>query len=131
MSKDASHFRFKDLSKILPSNDFACPPNGYCVDALQTTIIFKLKQETDVANKPKNFFQLQIPKNFSKSEKESITELILHNDTTSGDLTVEGSIKQLKNLMKNNLIVKPSCVLDNFINLTAKVQFAQNGAYSE
>jgi hypothetical protein len=40
------------------------------------------------------FFQLQIPKNATKADRESIKELILKNNTSSeGDVQVEGSIK--------------------------------------
>ena len=40
-------------------------------------------------------------------------------------------MKQLKNLLKNHIIVKPACLFDQSIKLEAKVMFAQNGKYSE
>jgi len=73
-----------------------------------------------------------IPKNATKADRESIKELVLKNNTASeGDIQVEGSIKQLKSLLKNNLIVKPNCLFDSHIKVSIKVMFANNGQYSE
>lgn len=59
------------------------------------------------------------------SETESLKELILKNETSAqGDLYVEGSMKQLRNLFKNYLIVKPACLFDSTIKLDVKVMFA-------
>jgi hypothetical protein len=91
-----------------------------------------MTQETDVSRKPREFIQLLIPNNVTVSETESIKELILKNETTAaGDVYVEGSMKQLRNLFKNNLIVKPACLFDSTIKLEVKAMFAQDGQYSE
>jgi len=68
MSKDPllSHFRFMDITKILPYSDTACPPDGICLDTTQTLIKMHMTQDTDMANKPKNFFQLLTPTNYTK-----------------------------------------------------------------
>ena len=51
--------------------------------------------------------------------------MILKNETSAqGDLYVEGSMKQLRNLFKNYLIVKPACLFDSTIKLDVKVMFA-------
>lgn len=66
----------------------------------------------------------------SSSERESVKELILKNETTSqGDVYVEGSIKQLRNLLKNYMIVKPSCLFDESIKIDIKVMYALDGQY--
>jgi len=45
---------------------------------------------------------LNLPANASASEKETAKELIMKNETNlKGDVFVEGSIKQLRNLLKN------------------------------
>lgn len=105
---------------------------------------FHMTQATDLASssapgakdqrakREVGFFQLEIPRNASRAERESIKELILRNETTTeGDVSAEGSIKQLKNLLKNHLVVKPACLFDNNIKVTIKVMFASNGQYSE
>lgn len=33
-----SHFKFKDVTKILPFSDPGCPNNGVCTDDLQTLV---------------------------------------------------------------------------------------------
>lgn len=48
-----------------------------------------------------------------------------------GELYVEGSIKQLKQLMQKYLIIKPACMFDSTINLEAKVMYSSHGQYSE
>lgn len=76
----------------------------------------KLIQGTDVKSmKNKAFFQLNMPKNISKSEEESVRELILKNQSKAeedGDIYVEGSQRQVKRLLKQYLVVKPACMLD-------------------
>ena len=43
-----------------------------------------------------------LPANASASEKETARELVMKNETNlSGDVFLEGSIKQLRNLLKN------------------------------
>lgn len=42
-----------------------------------------LVQSTDATRKPKNFFQLYLPNNTTSSERESIKELILKNETNA------------------------------------------------
>jgi hypothetical protein len=37
-----SHFKFADISKILPYSDPACPPEGLCSDNLQTLVKFTM-----------------------------------------------------------------------------------------
>jgi hypothetical protein len=44
---------------------------------------------------------------------------------------VEGSIKQLRNLLKNFMIVKPSCLFDESIKIEIKVMYAVDGQYAE
>ena len=78
-----SHFRFKDVTKILPFSDPGCPNGGICSDNLQTLVKMSMTQETDVSRKPKEFIQLLIPENVTVSETESIKELILKNETTA------------------------------------------------
>jgi hypothetical protein len=78
-----SHFNFKDINKVLPFSDPGCPPDGVCSENLQTLVKMHLVQSTDASRKPKNFFQLYIPDNSTSSERESIKELILKNETTS------------------------------------------------
>ena len=58
-------------------------------------------------------------------------ELILKNDTATGELQVEGSIRQLRNLLKKHIIVKPACLFDTLINLDMKIMYASNGQYSD
>lgn len=85
-----------------------------------------------MTRKPKNFIQLSIPSNVTESETESIKELILKNETSAqGDVYVEGSMKQLRSLFKQYLIVKPACLFDSTIKMDVKVMFAQDGQYSE
>jgi hypothetical protein len=134
MSQDPylSYFSFKDINKILPFSDPGCPPDGVCSENMQTLVKMHLVQSTDATRKPKNFFQLYLPDNTTASERESIKELILKNETTAqGDVYVEGSIKQLRNLLKNYMIVKPSCIFDESIKLDIKVMYAVDGQYSE
>jgi hypothetical protein len=53
-----------------------------------------MTQSTDTTKKSKNFFQIHIPKNYSKSEAETVRELIMKNETTKlGDVYLEGSMK--------------------------------------
>lgn len=54
---------------------------------------FRVSQDTDLDQvKDHTFFLLNLPKNTSRSEKETINELILKNETdVKGDLYVEGS----------------------------------------
>jgi hypothetical protein len=43
-----------------------------------------------------------LPANASASEKETAHELVMKNETNlKGDVYLEGSIKQLRNLLKN------------------------------
>lgn len=130
-----SHLSFLDVGQILPSSDPACPGDGTCKDDLQVLIQFKLKQSTDVVNlKSKSFFQLNLPRNISKSEEESVRELILKNQSKvdeQGDLYVEGSQRQVKRLLRQYLIVKPACMLDQSLELDIKVMYAFQEKYSE
>ena len=55
--------------------------------------------------------------------------LIKKNDTrpvVGGELQIEGSIKQLKHLLKYNLIVIPACLFDNSIKVDIQVMYAEN-----
>jgi hypothetical protein len=45
-------------------------------------------------------------------------------NTTYNEVTVEGSIKQLKHLLKTNLVVKPPCLFDESIKVNIKVMYA-------
>lgn len=70
--------------------------------------------------KNKAFFQLYLPKNISKSEEESVRELVLKNQSKAeedGDIYVEGSQRQVKRLLKQYLIIKPACLLDQQLTL--------------
>ena len=127
-----SHFNFKDINKVLPFSDPGCPPDGVCSENLQTLVKMHLVQSTDATRKPKNFFQLYLPENTTSSEHESLKELILKNETNAqGDVYVEGSIKQLRNLLKSHMIVKPSCLFDESIKIDIKVMYAIDGQYAE
>jgi hypothetical protein len=56
----------------------------------------------------------------------------LRNETsTTGDVYLEGSVHQIKNLLKHFLIVKPACMFDNNIKVDFHVSFASNGKYSD
>jgi hypothetical protein len=55
--------------------------------------------------------------------------LVLKNETSSGDVYLEGTVHQLKNLMKNHLIVKPACMFDSKINVNFKVSYNYLGKY--
>lgn len=134
MSKDdyLSEFRFVDITKVLPYSDPVCPPDGVCSENLQTLIKLHMTQSTDTTKKPKNFFQLFIPKNYTKGEIESTKELVMKNETSNtGDVYLEGSMKQLKNLLKNNIVVKPSCMYDTSIKVDIKIMYAINGQYND
>ena len=128
-----SSFSFSDITKVLPYSDPACPGDGTCHDDIQAMIVLKMKQETDMTKKTKSFFQLNIARNASASERESLQELVKKNETNQkGDLYLEGSQKQLKNMLKNHLLVKPGCLFDNAITLSIKVYYMSTpGTYSE
>jgi hypothetical protein len=130
-----SHLSFLDTSQILPSSDEACPGDGTCKDDLQVRIQFKLKQSTDVSQlKSKSFFRLNLPRNISKSEEESVRELILKNQSKAeeqGDIYVEGSQRQVKRLLRQYLIVKPACMFDQTLELQLKIMYAADGQYSD
>ena len=56
----------------------------------------------------------------------------MKNETnTQGDLYIEGSIRQLKNLLKSHLLVKPACMFDSNIQVKFHVSFATNGKYND
>lgn len=56
----------------------------------------------------------------------------MKNETTNtGDVYLEGSMKQLKSLLKNNIVVKPACMYDSSINVDIKVMYALNGQYND
>ena len=134
MSKDEylSNFRFVDITKVLPYSDPVCPPDGVCGENLQTLVKLHMNQTTDTTKKNKSFFQLSIPKNATKSEIETLKELVMKNETTNtGDVYLEGSMKQLKSLLKNNIVVKPACMYDSSINVDIKVMYALNGQYND
>jgi len=88
-----SHFYFSDVNRILPSNDAACPGDGTCREDNQVLMQFKISQDTELDQVTNHaFFLMNTPKNISRSEKESLNELVLKNETKAqGDLYVEGS----------------------------------------
>jgi hypothetical protein len=56
----------------------------------------------------------------------------MKNETSNtGDVYLEGSMKQLKNLLKNNIVVKPSCMYDTSIKVDIKIMYAINGQYND
>lgn len=128
-----SHFYFSDVNRILPSNDAACPGDGSCKEDNQVLMQFKISQDTELDQvKKHDFFQLNLPHNVSRSEKETLSELILKNETEAqGDLYIEGSQRQLKSLLKKYLILKPACLFDAAINVEMKIMYAFDGQYSE
>lgn len=128
-----SHFFFSDVNRILPSNDAACPGDGSCKEDNQVLMQFRISQDTDLDQvKRHDFFQLNLPHNVSRSEKETLSELILKNETEAqGDLYIEGSQRQLKSLLKKYLILKPACLFDAAINVEMKIMYAFEGQYSE
>lgn len=99
-----SHFKFADISKILPYSDPACPPDGICGENLQTLMQISMSQDTDVSHKHASLFKLHYPVTAVDSDIAAVEQLVLKNDTAEGVL-LEGSIKQLKSLLKNNLVV--------------------------
>ena len=134
MSKDdnLSNFRFVDITKVLPYSDPACPPDGVCSESLQTLVKLHMTQSTDTTKKPKNFFQLLIPSNYTKAETETTKEIVMKNETSSsGDVYLEGSMKQIKNFLKSNIVVKPACMYDSSIKVDIKVMYAMNGQYND
>lgn len=58
-------------------------------------------------------------------------QLVLRNDTSTGELQIEGSIRQLRNFLKKHLIIKPACLFDTLINLDMQIMYAVNGQYSD
>ena len=126
-----SYFRFSEISKIFPYQDTTCPPDGNCVDSLQTLVKMSISQDTDLSKKPKNIFDIVTPSNATKFDVEKLTQLVTKNITSTGEIWVEGSIKQVRNLMKHNMVVRPSCLFDRNITATFKVSFSQNGKYDE
>ena len=63
-----SYFKFADISKILPYSDPACPPDGICSDNLQTLIKLSMTQDTDLAKKDANLFNLRFPPNAADTD---------------------------------------------------------------
>ena len=97
-----SYFTFNDISRILPYSDQACPGDGICAESTQTLIKMHMNQDTDMTKKYKNYFLLNLPANATASERETAKELVMKNETNlKGDVYLEGSIKQLRNLLKN------------------------------
>lgn len=122
MSKDIlmSHFSFNEVGKIFPYSDNACWPDGICLETNQVYVKLSIIQDTDVSKKPKNFFQLKTSGN---STMEGIKELIVKNETTSGEVYLEGSIKQIKNLLKYHMVVRPACMFDSKIQVDFKISY--------
>jgi hypothetical protein len=48
-----------------------------------------------------------------------------------GDVYVEGSQRQVKRLLRQYLVVKPACMLDQSLTLEVKVMYATQDQYSE
>lgn len=127
-----SSFRFHDLTKVFPYTDAACPPDGECHDSTIAQVKMSMAQETDAAKKPKNFFQLvqpSLPVNATKADFGGLDSLVHKNETSSGDIYLEGTIKQLKYFMKNNLVVKPLCMFDSKIQVNFQVSYQYLGKY--
>jgi len=61
----------------------------------------------------------------------SLKQLVLKNDSATGDLFLEGTIRQVKGLLKSYLIVKPSCMFDSKIEVKFKVSYFENGKFNE
>lgn len=57
----------------------------------------------------------------------------MKNETTSkGDVYLEGSQKQLKNMLKNYILVKPGCLFDSTVVMMAKIFYmTASGVYSD
>jgi hypothetical protein len=87
-----SHFKFADISKILPYSDPACPPDGICSDNLQTLLRLSVSQDTDASKKQTSTFRLQYPDSSTEQDIAAVQQLVLKNDSHS-EILVEGSIK--------------------------------------
>lgn len=122
ISKDMqmSHFSFSDVGKIFPYSDNACWPDGVCLDTNQVYVKLSIIQETDVSKKPKNFFQLTSTGN---STADGLSQLIVKNETATGEIFLEGTIKQIKNLLKNHMVVRPACMFDSKIQVNFKINY--------
>lgn len=89
-------------------------------------------QDTDTKNKNKSFFQLDIPETMSITEAGNLKALVFRNDSASnGDLYLEGTIKQIKSFLKNYVVVKPACMLDNHIKVDFTIKYSRNGRYND
>lgn len=55
---------------------------------------------------------------------------MLKNETHN-ELVLEGSIKQLKSMLKNNLVVTPACLFDSNIKVNINVMYADGKEYSD
>ena len=91
----------------------------------------RLAGDTDVSKSKPAIFQFRFAEGTSQHEKESAKQVVLKNDTATGEVQLEGSIKQLRKLLRQHLVVKPPCLLDKSIRLYAKVSYALNGQYSD
>jgi hypothetical protein len=120
------------MSKVFPYTDSVCPPDGICHESTQVLVKMSMVQETDVSKKPKNFFQTFFPNNQTRADSESLNQLILKNETsTTGDVFMEGTIKQIKDLLKNHIVVKPACMFDSKIQVNFKVSYQHSGKYND
>ena len=52
-----------------------------------------ISQDTDLAKKPKNIFDIVTPSNATKFDIEKLTQLVTKNITSTREIWVEGSIK--------------------------------------
>ena len=88
-----SHFKFNDVSKLLPFTESACP-ESQCYDSLQILVKMSMHQETEYKKSNKTWFQLDVPETMSISDVGSLKSVIFRNDSlATGDLYLEGNIK--------------------------------------
>lgn len=55
---------------------------------------------------------------------------MLKNETNK-EVILEGSIKQLKSMLKNNLVVTPACLFDTNIKVNVNIMYADGKEYSD
>lgn len=69
--REMSHFKFNDVSKLLPFTESACP-ESQCYDSLQILVKMSMHQETEYKKSNKTWFQLDVPETMSISDVGSL-----------------------------------------------------------
>lgn len=87
-------------------------------------IKLRIDEDTDTSKSKPAFFQLKFGKEATQQEKDNARQLVLRNNTATGEVQLEGSIKQLRKLLRSHLVVKPACLFDKSIRILIKVSYA-------